>query len=327
MTTEPLDRPLPALLRLPPHRSVLPSGPGERMLGLDPDTALVVGDLSPPLAAMLDDLGGPVRTDQLVAGAVARGAEAAAADDLLHDLVDAGALIDATTVDRIALHRRRSSAVVVGSGPLAVGIVIGLLRSQIGAVHTVIDGTVRVGDLGTGLHDADVGSPRLAAIRAAVTRLVPSSRTGPPPRRLVPDLVVLADETPDPARLFGLMSDGTAHVVARLRDGVGIVGPLVLPGRSACLRCLELHRTARDESWPAVAAQLIGRRGTADQACIAATAALATAQSIAALDGAAGAGPAPPILDATLELDATAAKLVRRHWPAVPGCPCRAATR
>ena len=35
-----------------------------------------------------------------------------------------------------------------------------------------------------------------------------------------------------------------------------VVGPLVVPGRSACLRCLELHRTDRDPGWPGVAAQL-----------------------------------------------------------------------
>jgi hypothetical protein len=101
----------------------------------------------------------------------------------------------------------------------------------------------------------------------------------------------------------------------------------VLPGRTACLRCLELHRRARDPAWPAVAAQLVGRPGSADPACAVATAALATAQALVALDGTAGGGAAPPTLDATLELDPSAGTLRRRPWPPHPDCGCGAAGR
>ena len=40
----------------------------------------------------------------------------------------------------------------------------------------------------------------------------------------------------------------------------GPVGPLVLPGSTGCLRCLDLHRCDRDPDWPLVAAQLDHRR-------------------------------------------------------------------
>lgn len=35
-----------------------------------------------------------------------------------------------------------------------------------------------------------------------------------------------------------------------------LVGPLVIPGRTSCLQCADLHRTDRDAAWPAVATQL-----------------------------------------------------------------------
>jgi hypothetical protein len=76
-----------------------------------------------------------------------------------------------------------------------------------------------------------------------------------------------------------------AHLAVRLRDGTGVVGPLVLPGRSACLGCVELHRRSRDPGWPAVAAQLIEREGSADPATAAATAALGVAQVLLVIDG------------------------------------------
>src|ERR1700733_14635490 len=38
-----------------------------------------------------------------------------------------------------------------------------------------------------------------------------------------------------------------------------VVGPLVIPGRTACLRCLDLTRAERDPAWPLILAKLEGR--------------------------------------------------------------------
>lgn len=314
--------PLPAVVRLAPHRTVLPLGAGGRLIGLDPAVAIAVTGLPPPLAGMLDEVGVPSAAHLLVARAVERGAVREEAEDLLHQLCAAGALVDAVTGTRRVQRRASSTVVVAGRGPLAVGIVTGLVLAGVGTVHTDTRGQVHTDDLGTGYVDADRGADRLAATRGAVARLVPGARTGPPPMRLVPDLVVLADEIPQPVGLSALHADAVTHLQVRLRDGVGIVGPLVLPGRSTCLSCIELQRTAQDEEWPLAAAQLVGTAGRADPSCVAATVGLATAQALAALDVE---GPGPPTLDATLELDVAAGTVRRRDWSADPECHCRAA--
>jgi nicotinamidase-related amidase len=51
-----------------------------------------------------------------------------------------------------------------------------------------------------------------------------------------------------------------------VRDGTGLVGPLVIPGVTSCLRCADLHRSDRDAAWPALAAQLRDAVGSADRA-------------------------------------------------------------
>ncbi len=319
---------LPATIRMPPHHTLVPLGPDARLLGLDPTTAVAIDGLPPPLAGMLDEVRAAVPAHLLVARAVERGARPAAAEALLRQLLDAGALVDAAVIGLRDERRSASTAVVVGGGPLAVGIVTGLVLAGIGTVHTDTAGEVHSADLGTGYLDADHGRPRLAATRAAVRRLVPRAGTDPPPQRLVPDLVVLADAYPDPARLAALHSEVVAHLPAFLRDGIGVVGPLVLPGRSACLSCVELCRSACDPEWSLVAARLVGHSGRADPSCVTATAGLATAQALAALDGVGGGvggGPEPPALNATLELDAARGALVRRAWAARPECHCRAA--
>lgn len=319
---------LPRRLRLPPHRSLLLRGPSARLVGLDPRTALVVDDLPPPLAQMLDELAVAAERIGLVARAVQRGAHRDAAEELLRRLVDADVLIDADEPDRAARQRAAAAVIVVGGGRVAAGTATGLALAGVGSVwiDADADGAVQEGDLGTGLLDGDRGRSAIDAVVDVVRRVAPETSAGRPPARAAPDLCVLADAVvPEPTRLAALHRDRVAHLPVRLRDGTGIVGPLVLPGRSACLGCVELHRCARDPGWPAVTAQLVGRPGRGSAAAAAATAALGVAQVLAALDVAGGRGAAtPPVLGATLELDLASGELLRRPWPAHPDCTCGA---
>jgi hypothetical protein len=329
MTTRP-QHPLslPRRLRLPPDRSLLLRGASARLLGLDPRTALVVDDLAPPLAQMLDELAVPTERVGLVARAVQRGADRDAAEELLHRLVDAGVLVDADGPARVARHRAAAGVTVVGGGRVAAGIATGLALAGVGSVwiDAEADCAVQECDLGTGLLDGDRGRSAVEAIVDVVRRVAPATSVGRPSARAAPQLCVLADAVvPEPTRLVVLHRDRVAHLPVRLRDGTGVVGPLVLPGRSACLGCVELHRCARDPGWPAVTAQLVGRPGRGGAAAAAATAALGVAQVLATLDVAGGGGAAaPPVLGATLELDLVGGELLRRVWSAHPDCTCGA---
>jgi hypothetical protein len=50
------------------------------------------------------------------------------------------------------------------------------------------------------------------------------------------DLVVLSDYlVADPRMLRDLHSRGVPHLPVRVRDGIGLVGPLVIPGVTSCL--------------------------------------------------------------------------------------------
>jgi len=325
----PLPAPvLPRRLRLPPHRSLLLRGPTARLLGLDPRTALVVDGLPPPLGQMLDELAAPAERVGLVARAVQRGADRDAAEQLLRRLVDTGVLVDADGPDRAARQRAAAAVIVVGGGRLAAGTATGLALAGVGSVwiDADTDRTVQEGDVGTGLLDADRGRSAVEVVLDAVRRVSPGTSVGRPPPRAAPDLCVLADAVvPEPTRLATLHRDRVAHLPVRLRDGTGVVGPLVLPGRSACLGCVELHRCARDPGWPAVTAQLVGRPGHGTAAAAAATAALGVAQVLRALDVAGGSGAAtPPVLGATLELDLASGELLHRPWTAHPDCTCGA---
>jgi len=140
------------------------------------------------------------------------------------------------------------------------------------------------------------------------------------------DLVVLSDFlVSDPHIVRELQAAGIPHLPVRIRDGVGLIGPLVLPGATSCLNCADLHRGDRDPSWPAVATQLQGKVGTADRATVLATAAVALDQVNRVVDAVRGdqrGNEPPPTLDATLEFDIATRTTTVRRWTRHPRCGC-----
>jgi hypothetical protein len=70
------------------------------------------------------------------------------------------------------------------------------------------------------------------------------------------DLVVLlVDGEPDREHLDTLQQADVAHLLVRSVLAEVEVGPLVVPGRTACVRCLDAHRTDVDPRWPLLLAQ------------------------------------------------------------------------
>ncbi|MFI5777693.1 hypothetical protein [Nocardia sp. NPDC051570] len=136
------------------------------------------------------------------------------------------------------------------------------------------------------------------------------------------DLVILADaQVPEPHLVNDLVLQRIPHLQVRIRDGRGIVGPLVLPGGTSCLRCADLLRRDRDADWPHLAGQLLGRVGHASPATVAATTALVLRDLELILAG--DTARPPETLDTTLELDPDTHRIDRRHWTAHAACACR----
>ena len=84
-----------------------------------------------------------------------------------------------------------------------------------------------------------------------------------------------------------LMRDRVPHLALRTTEAIGVVGPLVRPGSSACLNCVDIRKTETDPQWPKILAQATFARSQ-PQACdtvlAAMTATLASAQALAYLD-------------------------------------------
>lgn len=72
-------------------------------------------------------------------------------------------------------------------------------------------------------------------------------------------VIAVAQHLLDPRRAARLMAADVTHLPVQLAGDRVTVGPLVVPGRSACLACVHAHRSDADPTWPVLAAQLLGR--------------------------------------------------------------------
>jgi hypothetical protein len=220
--------------------------------------------------------------------------------------------------------RARRAATVVVEGATRVGTPLAALlaASGVGRVSVRDPGLVTAGDAVVGgLTAADEGRPRSLAAADAIRRVSPLTDLRPLPAGAAADLVVLARPwaASDPL-VAGVHRAGIPHVVATVRGQTGVVGPLVVPGITSCLRCADLHRRDADPRWPQLAAQLTAGdppAGGATVTCLL-TAVTAALQVLAFLDGTG----APAVLEATVELSPPELRPRMRHWPAHPECGC-----
>jgi hypothetical protein len=172
-----------------------------------------------------------------------------------------------------------------------------------------------------GVLPSDEGRAFAAAAADAVERAAPGTNTSPLGFGERPDLVVLAvDEPIDPEQRESLHARGCPHLPVQLGAGFGIVGPLVLPGVTSCLSCLDQHRLDRDPAWSALAVQLAQplRSGAPAGAALATVVAgIAALQALSHLDG-----EPTATVEGTIELHLPDWRLRRRSWPAHPSCGC-----
>lgn len=224
----------------------------------------------------------------------------------------------------VLARRRAAFARVYGAGRVGACTATFLAASGVAWVASSDPRAAEAADVTpAGLAAADVGDSRAAGAARAVRRVAPEVRTADDARRL-PDLAVIAGRPGQPL-LAALMRDRVPHLVVQAEEAIGTVGPLVIPGRTACVRCVDLSKAARDPAWPRILAQAGGAAvPAAAQACdtvlAAATAALAAAQALAFLDRAGE----PAAVNGTLEVVLPQWQWQRRTWPPHPACTCGA---
>ena len=162
--------------------------------------------------------------------------------------------------------------------------------------------------LGTALADTRPGvrvrrSRHFVHPEGDVVALTVVVADGPEPDRLVPDL---------------LREAGAPHLLVRCSGDEAVVGPLVVPGATSCVRCADLARRDADPRWPWLLEQLVRVQIEPAATLVAWAAVTAAVQALAFVGGADA-----ETLGHTLELGSEQHTLRLRAWPVHPECPCR----
>ncbi|MDX2026386.1 hypothetical protein [Microcella sp.] len=181
---------------------------------------------------------------------------------------------DAQLVDALAVGIPRSGldalAELAAIAPDRVDAVLAVLA---GALHTTAAPTdaPRIDVVGTG-----PGAQRIAAVllEAGYAATLRAPGAGPARRRAPHAAVLVSAHVIDPAEHQRWLRADVPHLPVVFSEVSVRVGPLVDPGRSACLACVEHHRTDADSTWPAVAAQLWGAAAAAEAPALATEAAV-----------------------------------------------------
>ncbi|MEU5774763.1 ThiF family adenylyltransferase [Streptomyces venezuelae] len=276
------------LLREEGRRMGLPDGHVDRLLG----------ELS--RAGLLDDsTGGGSAADAL--------REHGETLDRLRGDVASLSLLSPGPGDAIAkvAARRTTRVQVRGAGRVGAVVASLLAGAGVGRVEVRDGGQVQPWDVAPGGLTADsIGERRDTAAR----RMIRQASPGRPPRRPRQSpqpvsegdgadlsLVIIAPRdgldayAPLPTASEELLASGTPHLYAGVIEGTGVVGPLVLPGATACAECLFRQRADRDPTWPRMLAQW--RSGHArhvpacDLALSTSVAGLAAGHALTFLDG------------------------------------------
>jgi bacteriocin biosynthesis cyclodehydratase domain-containing protein len=187
---------------------------------------------------VLDSLDGVRDVDAVVAAAAARGVPADACAQTLQALIDRGLVADG--------DQTRPAGVTEsawGAWSLQAGRCLGPAEvdERRRASTVAVDGSGLVAD--------------------EVRRLLPRARVQVAAASAPgAGLIVLADDAePDRSRADAALHTGLPHLWATVRDCIGLVGPFVVPGDSACLRCVDAGHADLDPAWPILVEQAARR--------------------------------------------------------------------
>jgi hypothetical protein len=314
----PLETPLTAKLRYPKLRQqtpVLHRSADELQVGIDSDTALIFSE--PKLSSVLLALDGAHHIRDIRDAGAAAGLRADEVDEAVRILDDANMLLEAGCTS--SSSEARQSVRLIGVGPLSVAIARLLAQSRLGRLWLVDSDPKQDND-----EPPDgVRAGRSERLRACLTSefqmQVAIVNHWSRPSSAEVDLTVVVSDAAEADRLVAedLVRMGQPHLIVRSGGDFLTVGPLVVPGRTACLRCTDLTRRDADRAWPALLDQLTRLRLPTPPALSAWAACITVTQTLAFLRGG-----TPEAGGSTLELSQHDLVTRRRTWAMHPNCDC-----
>jgi hypothetical protein len=230
------------------------------------------------------------------------------------------------------LRLRQSRVVHVDSlSKAGLGLVRGLVEAGVGKVISHDNRRVQARDLGAdGYDESQLGTSRYLAANQILQRAPKQSRLANGNRMSINALsaidaaVLISQQVIEPRRYLNWQNRHVPHVAITFALDEILVSPMIMPGNSPCLLCLELNRSKVDESWPALSVQLARSDLRFDDVSSRMFAnGLAIRQVLSVLDRN-FVEPNLPAFTRGYRFDFSTQRVSELAWPKLPSCSCSA---
>ena len=237
------------------------------------------------------------------------------------------------------LHAVDGEAVLIGRTERSVhiedlsrtGLLIaqGLAAAGLGHLISHDENQVQPGDLGpTGYPSQLLGRPRLDALRTLLAAS-PNKALVSSGRKLIEKqlqkldcAVLISHQAMEPRRYAPWLSRDVPHIAVTFDAELASVSPMIIPGQTACLFCLENIRTDTNPNWPVLASQLISSQKKFDDAASQLfTAGIVVQKILARIDKISGFQFYEENLTG-YQLNLKSGAITQFAWPEHPACKC-----
>jgi hypothetical protein len=180
-------------------------------------------------------------------------------------------LLTATDGAAVLMERRFRTVHIDDLSGAGLALTLGLAAAGVGRMVTHDQSMVEVQDLGPSAYPSQLlGKSKVQAVKALLAsspnqmRVISGQLLTARNLEAIDCAAIIAQGAIEPRRYVQWLNRDVPHLAITFETETASVSPLVVPGRGACLYCLEQARTDEDASWPVLASQLVANQSRFD---------------------------------------------------------------
>ncbi|MEO0060825.1 MAG: hypothetical protein RL343_443 [Actinomycetota bacterium] len=238
-------------------------------------------------------------------------------------------LVHAVDGEAVLIGRAGRSIHIEDISRTGLAIAQGLAAAGVGHLISHDEQQVQRADLGPTAYPSQLlGRPRIDALRtmlaASPNKAVVSTGKKILEKQLqkIDCAVLIVQQAIEPRRYSHWANRDVPHIAVSFDTEFASISPMIIPGQTACLFCLENMRTNQDSNWPVLASQLIGSQKKFDDSASQLFAAGVTIQKILArIDKVAGFELSEENLSG-YRMNLKTGEIAEFVWPKHKACGC-----
>ena len=182
-------------------------------------------------------------------------------------------LLHAVDGEAVLIGRASRSIHIEDISRTGLSIAQGLAAAGVGHLISHDEQQVLPQDLGpTGYPSQLLGRPRVDALRTLLAASPNKAIVSTGKKLLEKQLqkidcaVLIVQQAIEPRRYSHWVNRDVPHIAVSFDTQFTSVSPMIIPGQTACLFCLDTMRTSKDSNWPVIASQLVASQKKFDDA-------------------------------------------------------------